>query len=92
MNKGQMIEHVAKKTNISKAQAAIAVNAVFDSITATLKKGKRVQLVGFGSFLVRKRKARTGRNPRSGETIKISAKKVPAFSAGAALKSVVAGK
>ena len=89
MNKGQMIEQVAKKTGISKAKASIAVNTVFDSITATLKKGKRVQLVGFGSFLVRKRKARTGRNPQTGKTIKIAAKKVPAFSAGTALKSAV---
>jgi DNA-binding protein HU-beta len=92
MNKGQLIEHVAKKTGISKTKAALAVNAVFDAISATLKKGKRVQLVGFGSFLVRKRKARIGRNPQSGETIKIAAKKVPAFSAGAALKSAVSGK
>jgi len=92
MNKGQLIEQVAKKTGISKAKAAVAVSTVFDSITTTLKKGKRVQLVGFGSFLVRKRKARIGRNPQTGQTIKIAAKKVPAFSAGAALKTAVSGK
>ena len=92
MNKGQLIELVAKKADISKAKAAIAVNTVFDSIATTLKKGKRVQLVGFGSFLVRKRKARTGRNPQTGQAIKIAAKKVPAFTAGSALKTLVNGK
>jgi DNA-binding protein HU-beta len=91
MNKGQLIEQVAKSADISKAKAAVAVNTVFDSISATLKKGKRVQLIGFGSFLVRKRKARTGRNPQTGQTIKIAAKKVPAFSAGASLKNIVNG-
>ncbi len=92
MNKGQLVEQVAKKMDVSKAKAAIAVNTVFDAIKASLKKGQRVQLVGFGSFLVRRRKARTGRNPITGKSIKIPAKKVPAFSAGAALKKVVNGK
>jgi len=92
MNKAQLIEQVAKKVDISKAKASIAVNTVFDSIKTSLKKGQRVQLIGFGSFLVRKRKARTGRNPMTGQSIKIAAKKVPAFSAGAELKKVVNGK
>ncbi len=91
MNKGQLIEQVAKKADISKAKATIAVNTVFETISITLKKGKRVQLVGFGSFLVRKRKARTGRNPLTGESLKIAAKKVPAFTAGSALKKLVNG-
>ena len=89
MNKAQLIEQVAKKLNTSKAQAANAVEAVIDPIKASLKKGQKVQLVGFGSFSVRKRKARIGRNPKTGEQIKIQAKKVPAFTPGAELKKVV---
>ena len=89
MNKAQLVEQVAKKLDISKAKANVAVNTVFDSVKASLKKGQKVQLVGFGSFLVRKRKARIGRNPSTGEAIKIAAKKVPAFSAGAELKKAV---
>ena len=92
MNKGQLIELVAKEADISKAKAGIAVNAMLNGISGTLKKGKVVQLIGFGSFLVRKRKARTGRNPLTGETLKIAAKKVPAFKAGSALKTLVNGK
>ncbi len=92
MNKGQLIELVAKEADISKAKAGIAVNAIFNGIAGALKKGKRVQLIGFGSFLVRKRKARKGRNPLTGEEIKIAAKKVPAFTAGAGLKNLVNGK
>lgn len=91
MNKAQLIEQVAKKLDISKAKAADAVNTVFDSIKGSLKKGKKVQLIGFGSFLVRKRKARKGRNPLTGEELKIAAKKVPAFTPGADLKKTVNG-
>ena len=91
MNKAQLVEEVAKKLDISKAKATEAVNTVFGSIKTTLKKGKKVQLIGFGTFLVRKRKARTGRNPLTGETLKIAAKKVPAFTPGADLKKMVNG-
>ncbi|MBI4549392.1 MAG: HU family DNA-binding protein [Candidatus Omnitrophica bacterium] len=90
MNKAQLATEVAKKTKLSKSKALEAVNFAFDAIKASLKKGQRVQLVGFGSFLVKQRKARTGRNPKTGETIQIKAKKVPAFSAGAELKKLLA--
>lgn len=89
MNKGQLAEAVAKKTSLSKAKALEAINTAFESIRGSLKKGQRVQLIGFGSFLVRKRKARIGRNPATGQSIKIKAKNVPAFSAGAELKKAV---
>ncbi len=92
MNKGQLIELVAKEAGISKAKATAAVKSVFDGISGALKKGKTVQLIGFGSFVVRKRKARTGRNPLTGETLKIAAKKVPAFKPGAGLKNLINGK
>jgi len=89
MNKAQLIEQVAKKLGTSKSKAADAVEAVIDPIKASLKKGQKVQLVGFGSFSVRKRKARVGRNPQTGATIQIRARKVPAFTAGAELKKIV---
>jgi len=89
MNKAQLVNEVAKKTQLSKAKALQAVNTAFEAIKGSLKKGQRVQLIGFGSFLVRKRKARTGRNPQTGATIQIKARKVPAFSAGAELKKAV---
>ena len=89
MNKAQLIEQVAKKLGTSKSKAADAVEAVINPIKASLKKGQKVQLVGFGSFSVRKRKARTGRNPQTGATIQKSARKVPAFTPGAELKKVV---
>ncbi len=87
MNKAELANEVAKKTKLSKAKALIAINITFEAIKSSLKKGQRVQLVGFGSFRVKQRKARTGRNPKTGETIQIKAKKVPAFSAGAELKN-----
>lgn len=90
MNKAQLVQEIAKKTSLSKSKAQEALNATFDSIKASLKKGQKVSLIGFGSFLVRNRKARTGRNPKTGEAIKIKARKVPAFSAGADLKKTVA--
>ena len=86
MNKSDLASEVAKKTSLSKAKAWEAVSATFDSIRGSLKKGQKVSLIGFGSFLVRNRKARKGRNPKTGETIQIKARKVPAFSAGAELK------
>ena len=89
MNKGDLIEQVAKKLDTSKAQAANAVEAVLNPIKTSLKKGQKVQLVGFGSFQVKKRKERSGRNPATGQTIQIAAKKVPTFTAGAELKKLV---
>lgn len=88
MNKGELIEAVAKKVS-TKKDAAVAVNTVLDSIKASLKKGQAVTLVGFGTFKVAKRKARMGRNPQTGEEIKIAAKKVPVFKAGSDLKKAV---
>ena len=89
MNKSELAQAIAKKTELSKAKAYETLNITLEAIKVSLKKGQRVQLVGFGSFLVRHRKARQGRNPKTGETIQIKARKVPAFSAGAELKSAV---
>ena len=86
MNKAQLATEVAKRTKLSKAKAWEVVSATFESIKTSLKKGQKVSLIGFGSFLVRNRKARIGRNPKTGETIQIKARKVPAFSAGGELK------
>jgi len=88
MNKADLIAEVAKKV-ATKKEAAAAVDTVLDSIKASLKKGKAVTLVGFGTFSVAKRKARKGRNPQTGEAIKIAAKKVPVFKAGSELKKAV---
>ena len=87
MNKSDLATEVAKKTKLSKAKAWEVVSATFESIKGSLKKGQKVSLIGFGSFLVRNRKARTGRNPKTGQTIQIKARKVPAFSAGSELKN-----
>jgi DNA-binding protein HU-beta len=92
MNKGDLVAAVADKTDITKSQAAAAVDAVLDAITATLKKGEEVRLVGFGTFAVSKRPAGTARNPRTGETIKTAASIAPKFKAGAGLKAAVNGK
>lgn len=89
MNKGDLIESVADDAGLSKADAARAVDAVVGAITGALKKGSQVSLVGFGTFSVKRRAARTGRNPRTGETIQISASNVPGFKAGKALKDAV---
>jgi len=88
MTKADLVAKVAE-TGMTKKEAAEAVDAVIAAITKALSKGDKVSLVGFGSFSVRKRKARTGRNPQTGEAIKIKAKKVPVFSAGKALKDAV---
>ncbi|MGV8056726.1 MAG: HU family DNA-binding protein [Smithellaceae bacterium] len=88
MNKAELIDEVAKIT-CSKKEAAEAVNATFAAIQKALKKGDTVTLVGFGTFGVSKRKARKGRNPQTGEAIKIAAKKVPVFKAGKGLKDAV---
>ena len=86
MNKSDLIDAVAGDADVSKAEAARVVDAVIDSITRALKKGDTVTLVGFGTFQVRERAARSGRNPKTGETIKIDASKNPASKAGKALK------
>jgi len=88
VNKAELIEAVSKST-CTKAEATEAVNAVFDNISKALKKGDSVTLVGFGTFVVKKRKARIGRNPQTGKEIKIAAKKVPAFKPGKELKETV---
>jgi len=89
MNKSDLIEAIAKSTGLSKADAGRALDATTASVTKALKKGQSVSLVGFGTFAVKKRAARTGRNPRTGETIKIKASKTPSFKAGKALKDAV---
>jgi DNA-binding protein HU-beta len=84
-----MIDAIAEGADISKAAAGRALDAVIDAVTDTLKKGETVNLIGFGTFEVRDRKARTGRNPQTGATIQIAAAKSPAFKAGKALKDAV---
>jgi DNA-binding protein HU-beta len=86
MNKSELIEHIAKQADISKAAATRALDAVVGGVKGTLKKGGSVTIVGFGTFGVTKRAARTGRNPRTGAAIKIKAAKVPKFKPGKALK------
>ncbi|MDH5410719.1 MAG: HU family DNA-binding protein [Alphaproteobacteria bacterium] len=89
MNKNDLISSVAADSGLSKADATKAVDAVFDSIEKSLKSGNEVRLVGFGTFSVADRKASTGRNPRTGETIQIPASKQPKFKAGKGLKDAV---
>ncbi len=89
MNKTELIEVIAAEADLSKAAAGRALEAAMDAVTKALKKGDMVSLVGFGSFYVGKRAARTGRNPRTGESITIKAAKVPKFRAGKALKDGV---
>ncbi len=89
MNKAEFVSAVAEAAGLTKSDAAAAVDAVFDTITAELKKGGDVRLVGFGNFSVAKRAASTGRNPRTGAEVKIPARKVPKFSVGKALKDAV---
>lgn len=89
MNKSELIAEVANKAELSKKEADAAVNAVIDVITETLVKGDKVQLVGFGTFEVRERSARVGRDPRTNKEINIPASKAPAFKAGKALKETV---
>ena len=90
MNKAELIAAVAEKAGLSKKDSEAAVNAALDAITAALQEGDKVQLVGFGSFEVKSRAARIGRNPKTKETIEIPASKVPVFKAGKALKDIVA--
>ena len=89
MNKAELIDAVAEASEISKAAATRAIDAVIDNITNSLKKDEQVTLVGFGTFTVRNRAARLGRNPQTGETIQIKASNVPAFKPGKALKDAV---
>jgi DNA-binding protein HU-beta len=91
MNKNELIEAMAEKTGSSKAEASRAVTALTDIISEALKNGDSISLVGFGTFEVRERTERTGRNPKTGEELKIKAARVPAFKPGAALKAAVNG-
>jgi len=89
MNKAELIEAVASGAGLTKSDAASAVDATFDAITDALRQRDTVQLIGFGTFSTSDRAARTGRNPRTGETINIAATRVPKFKAGKALKDAV---
>ena len=89
MNKTELVAAVATKADLSKKDAEAAVKAVLDAVTEALADGDKVALVGFGTFEVKERVARTGKNPRTGEAIEIPASKVPSFKAGAALKNAV---
>lgn len=91
MNRQELIDALAAKTDSTKADAGRNIAALIDIVTATLKKGDNIALVGFGTFEVRKRAARNGRNPATGAPLKIKASKAPAFKAGAALKAAVNG-
>ncbi|GAA4343272.1 HU family DNA-binding protein [Kangiella taiwanensis] len=89
MNKSELIDAIAAGADISKAAAGRALDSMLDAVTDSLQKGEGVSLVGFGTFSVKERAARTGRNPKTGETIQIKAAKVPGFKAGKALKDAV---
>ena len=89
MNKTQLAEVVALKTGLKKKEAEAAVNAMTEAVAEALKAGDKVQIIGFGTFDVKESAAREGRNPRTGETIKIAASKRPVFSAGSALKNAL---
>lgn len=86
MNKSELIDSIAASADISKASAGRALDAAIDAVTSELKAGGQVSLVGFGTFSVKERAARAGRNPQTGETIQIKAAKIPSFKAGKALK------
>ena len=92
MNKEDLVKEVAKKTKLSQKDVAEVLNATIEAITKTVSKGKKVTLVGFGSFESRNRAARLGRNPQTGKELKIPAKTVPAFTAGKKFKELVASK
>jgi DNA-binding protein HU-beta len=89
MNRGEFVAAISEHSGLTKADSDRALEAVFKVVKKTLKSGDSISLVGFGTFVVRKRAARTGRNPRTGATIKIKASKVPAFKAGKALKDAL---
>ena len=92
MTKAELVAVMAKKAGITKGKAEGALNAFAEAVSATLKKGSRLALTGFGTFSVSNRKARMGRNPQTGAQIKIKATKVPKFTAGKSLKEAVGGK
>lgn len=89
MNKTELVDAIASKADITKVAAKTALEATLEAITESLKAGDSVQLVGFGTFKVNSRKARTGRNPKTGDEIKIAASKVPAFVSGKSLKEAI---
>jgi DNA-binding protein HU-beta len=89
VNKAELIEHIANNAELNKAQAGRALDALVDAVRRTLKKGDSVSLIGFGTFAVTKRAARTGRNPRTGAPIKIKAAKIPKFRPGKGLKDAI---
>lgn len=89
MNKSELIDAIATASDLTKADAGRALDAVLDAVTTALKGGDQVTLVGFGTFLVKERAARTGRNPQTGQEINIAASKVPTFKPGKALKDAV---
>ncbi len=89
MNKSELIDAMAAKSGMKKTECTAALDAFIEAVSGALKQGDQVTLVGFGTFLVREREARTGRNPRSGETIEISASRLPSFKAGKGLKDAV---
>ena len=89
MNKLELVSAVAEQANLTKKDAEAAIKAMLGTIEASLKKGEKVQLVGFGTFEVRERAARTGRNPQTGAEMKIAAAKVPTFKAGTGLKNLI---
>jgi DNA-binding protein HU-beta len=89
MNKSELVAAISESTELTKTQSAAALDCVLATITKALKKGDSVSLVGFGTFQVRKRAARTGRNPQTGKEIKIKASKIPAFKAGKAFKDAI---
>ena len=91
MNKAELINAVSEAAEVSKKDAEAVITATFDAITDALKEGEKVQLVGFGSFEVKKRAARVGRNPKTKEPIEIPASTVPVFKAGKVLKDIVGG-
>jgi DNA-binding protein HU-beta len=91
VTKADIVDSLASEHELSKRQAGEIVDLILTEITAALKSGDKVQLIPFGSFVVRERKARTGRNPQTGETLKIAARKVPAFTPGKGLKDAVGG-
>jgi DNA-binding protein HU-beta len=91
VTKADIVDSIATEHELSKRQAGEIVDMILDEITAALKQGEKVQLIPFGSFVVRERKARTGRNPQTGAVLKIAARKVPAFSPGKGLKDAVGG-
>ena len=89
MNKADLVDRIAGACNMSKAQATTAIDTAVESITTSLKRGERVALIGFGTFSVSQRKARNGRNPQTGATIKIAARRVAKFTPGVELKKAV---